>query len=97
MLVIIHYLIPIIIKNHFLVLGEGSTKGINDSVKAAKKKKNSSTFSKAKTKFSLSLRYNSTNSYLYVKKTKIYKLKGHEFCLTSVSKDILKNEQNKIY
>ena len=39
MLVILHYLIPIIIKNHFLVLGEGSTKGINDSVKAAKKKK----------------------------------------------------------
>ena len=33
MLVILHYLIPIIIKNHFLVLGEGSTKGINDSAK----------------------------------------------------------------
>ena len=60
-------------------------------------KKNSSTFSKAKTKFCLSLHYNSTNSYLYVNKTKIYKLKGHEFCLTNVSKDILKNEQNEIY
>ena len=95
MLVILHYLIPIIIKNHFLVLGEGSTKGINDSAKAAKKI--NSTFSKAKTKFCLSLHYNSTNSYLYVNKTKIYKLKGHKFCLRSVSIFFLKNEQNEIY
>ena len=35
-------------------------------------------FSKANTKFCLSLHYNGVNSYLYVNKTKIYKFKAHD-------------------
>ena len=50
-------------KNNFLVLGEGPTQGINDSTGVAEKKI-SINFSKANTKFCLSLHYNSGWSYL---------------------------------
>ena len=50
------------LKNNFLILGEGSTFGINGSF-GASEKKFSINFTKAKTKFSLSLRYNADNSY----------------------------------
>ena len=61
-------------KNNFLVLGEGPTQGINDSTGAAEKK--SINFSKANTKFCLSLHYNGDESYLYVNRTEIYKFKA---------------------
>ena len=35
-------------------------------------------FSKANTKFCLSLHYNGNDSYLYVNKTEIYKFKGKD-------------------
>ena len=54
-----------------VVLGQGLTEGINNSLGAAKKKGVS--LSKANTKFSLSLHYNGDESYLYVNKTKICK------------------------
>ena len=38
MLILVHYLILIIKKNNFLVLGEGPTQGINDSTGATEKK-----------------------------------------------------------
>ena len=47
------------------MLSEGSTEGINDSTNAAKK--TSISFSKAKTKFFLSLHYNSNENYLPLK------------------------------
>ena len=48
------------------MLSEGSTEGINDSTNAAKK--TSISFSKAKTKFFLSLHYKSNENYLFLKK-----------------------------
>ena len=48
------------LKNDFLILGEGETFGINGSFSAPKKNFNI-TFSNGKTKFCLSLHYNSDN------------------------------------
>ena len=62
-------------KNIFLVLSEGPTDDINGCIGAAKKKF-SINFSKAKTKFCLSLHYNHHNCYLFVnRKIKIKRLK----------------------
>ena len=52
-------------KNNFLVLGEGDTFGINGSFRAPAKKF-SINFSKANTKFYLSLYCNDNNSHLFV-------------------------------
>ena len=57
-------------KNDFLVLGEGPTDYSNDSIDAAEKF--SINFSKAKTKFCLSMCYNHDNSYLFVNGKEIY-------------------------
>ena len=53
-------------KDNVLVLGEGPTKAINDRICAAEK--TTVNFSKAKTKFCLSLHYNDVKSFLYVNK-----------------------------
>ena len=53
-------------KDNVLVLGEGPTKAINDSICAAEK--TTVNFSKAKAKFCLSLHYNDVKSFLYVNK-----------------------------
>ena len=53
-------------KNNVLVLGEGPTDDIDNSVGAAEKKF-SIDFTKAKPKFCLSLNYNDDSSYLFVK------------------------------
>ena len=50
-------------KNNFLVLGEGSTKGISDSVD---EQKFSINFTKANTKCCSILHNNGDNSYLFV-------------------------------
>ena len=50
-------------KNNFLVLGEGPAEGINESIGAAEKRF-STNFSKAKTKFCLSLHYNGVIMYV---------------------------------
>ena len=57
-------------KNNFLVLGKEAIEVINGSVSAAEKK--SINFSKANTKFCLSLKYDGDRSYF---KTGIYKFK----------------------
>ena len=51
-------------KNDFSILGEGDSFGINESFGAPEKKYIN--FSKAKTKFCLSLHYNSGDSYFFV-------------------------------
>ena len=51
-------------KNDFLMLGEGDTFGINGSFSALEEKF-SINFSKANSKFCLSLHYNADNSYLF--------------------------------
>ena len=61
-------------KNDFLVLGEGPIFGINGSF-GSPEKTFSNNFNKEKTKFSLSLHYNSDNSYLFVDRKEIYKFK----------------------
>ena len=99
-LLIIHYLINTTKKN-FLVLCEGPTDDINNSIATAKKKF-SINFSKAKRKFCLSLHYNGDNSYLHVYKSEICKFKTHdnicwcEFYLGSVSKYFPKDEQSEM-
>ena len=52
-------------KNNFLILGEGRTYGINRSF-GSPEKNFSINFTKANTKFCLTLHYNADNSYLFV-------------------------------
>ena len=79
-------------KNNFLILGKGSTFGINRSFGAPKKKFGIS-FSKANTKFCLSLHYRGGNSCLFVNGKEIFKFKAGnknvnfptQFCLGNIS------------
>ena len=57
------------------MLGEGSTDNINGSVGTVEKKFNIN-FSKAKTKFCLSLHYDGDNSYLFINEKKAIILKS---------------------
>ena len=57
------------------MLGEGDTFGINGNF-GAPERKFSINFSKAITKFCLSLNYNGDNSYLFVNGKRIYKFKA---------------------
>ena len=74
------------------MLYEGPTFGINGSFDSAEKKFSIS-FSKANTKFCLSLHYNGDNSYSFVNGKEIYKFKANnknvkfpiQFCLGSIS------------
>ena len=73
------------------MLGEGSTFGVNERFGSAEKKF-SINFSKANTKFCLSLHHNSNNSYFVVNGKAIFKFKGGnknvdlttQFCLGSI-------------
>ena len=79
------------LRNDFLILGEGDTFGINGSFGAPEKKFRIN-FSKANTKFCLSLHYNGDNSYLFVNGKEIFKFKADiknvnfptQFCLGSI-------------
>ena len=81
-------------KNKFLMLGEGPTFGISGNF-GSPEKKFSINFSKANTKFCLSLPYNADNSYLFVNgnilrnfKTKANNRNANfpsQFCLGSIS------------
>ena len=68
-------------KNNFLLLGGSPTYGINGSF-GSPKKKFSTNFTKANTKFCLSLRYNADNSYLFVNWKKVFKFKADNKMLT---------------
>ena len=88
-------------KNNFLVLAEGPTDGINDST-VVRENKISINVSKEKTQFRQNLHYKDDESYWYVNKTEICKLKAsnninwYNFCLGSISKDFTKYEQSGI-
>ena len=79
-------------KNDFLVLEKGPTFGINGSF-GSPEKKFSINFTKANTKFCLSLHYNADNIYLFVNGKEIIKFKSDNknvnfqtrFCLGSIS------------
>ena len=62
-------------KHNFLVLGEAPTDDINGSVVTAETKLKIN-FSKAKTKFCLSLHYSGDNSYLFINRKEMHKFKA---------------------
>ena len=75
-----------------LVLGRGSTQGLEITLTA--KKLYSINFTEKNKKFCLSLHYNGVNSYLFVNETEIYKFKAKNskivatpLCLGNISKD----------
>ena len=65
MIIVHHLILTSHLKNDFLILRESPTFGINGRFVASEKKIDIN-FSKAKTKFCLSLHYNTDNSYLFV-------------------------------
>ena len=79
-------------RNDFLILGEGDTFDISIN------------FSKAKTKFCLSLHYNGDNNYLSVNGKKIYTFKAShknvsfrtQFCLGIISNKFNYNEAEEV-
>ena len=71
-------------RNNFLILGEGPTYGINRSF-GSPKKRFSIKFTKASSKFCLSLRYNADNSYLFVNGKEVFKFKAGNCQLSFVS------------
>ena len=75
MLIIVQHLIRTIARITFLILGECPTYGINGSFRSPEKKF-SINFSKANTKFCLSLHYNPDNSYFFVNGKEIFKFKA---------------------
>ena len=64
-------------KKYILILGEGPTKGLDDTTLTAEKKY-SINFTEHNKKFCLSLHYNGPNSYLFVNGTEIHKFKGKD-------------------
>ena len=75
-----------------IVLGIGSTQGLEHTLIA--EKMYSISFTVTKQKFCLSLHYNGGNSYLFVNDTEIYKFKAKDSkivasptCLGNISKD----------
>ena len=78
------------------MLGEGPPDDINGTVGTAKKKF-SINYSRAKTKFWLSLHYNGGNSYLFVNGKEIFKFKANnknvnfpiQFCLAAYLKNLM--------
>ena len=79
-------------KNYILVLGIGSTQGLEHTLTV--EKMYSINFTIKNKTFSLSLHYNGANSYLFVNGTEIYKFKVKDseivatpLCLGNISKD----------
>ena len=79
-------------KKDILILGRGTTQGLEHRLTA--EKLYSINFSKENTKFCLSFHYNSANSYLLVSGTEIIKFKAryseiiaYALCLGNISKD----------
>ena len=90
-------------KKIYLILGKGSTQGLEDTLSA--EKMYSINFTEHNEKFCLILYYNKENSYLFVNGTKIIKFKSkdpeifaHPLCLGNISKDwsVDNTKKNKI-
>ena len=86
------------------MLCEGDTFGINGSF-GATGNQFSINFSKAKTKFSLSLSYNGDNTYLFVERKEMFTFKANEkmlinfaiqFCLGSISNELCAIESREV-
>ena len=79
-------------KKDILILGLGSTQGLENTLTA--EKRYSISFTEKNKKICLSLHYNRANSYLFVNGTEIYKFKAKDskivarpLCLGNISKD----------
>ena len=90
-------------QSNFLVLSEGWTSSINGSFDSLGKKF-SINFSKANSKFCLSLHYNGDNNYMLVNGKEIFKLKADnrninfpaQFCLGSISNGFGATESREV-
>ena len=85
----------LITKKYVFVLGKDFVQGIKDTTIYAEKL-HSINFTENNKKICLSLRYNGTNSCLFVNGTKIHKFKAKDseivaspLCLENISKDFL--------
>ena len=81
-----------------LILGEGSTQGLDDTTLYAEKTF-SINFTKTNTKFCLSLHFNVANSYLFVNGIEVVKFKAKDseivpypLCIGNVSQDFSVND-----
>ena len=82
-------------KKDILILGEGSTQGLEHTHQnMSSEKMYSINFTVTTKKFCLSLHYNRANSYLFVNGTEIHKFKAKDseiiatpLCLGNISKD----------
>ena len=86
---------------NILILGEGSTQGLDDTTLKAEAKYRIS-FPQSGKRFVLSLHYNGSNSFLFVNATKVYQFKAknseikiYSLCLCNVSKDFTINNMKK--
>ena len=86
---------------YILVLGEGPTQGLDDTLIKAEIKYSINSTESGK-RFVLSLHYNGSNSFLFVNTTKIYQFKTKNFeikpyplCLGNISKDFTANNVKK--
>ena len=92
----------LIIKKDILVLGEGSTQGLDDTMVTAETKYPIN-FTRSRRKFVLSLHYNRSNSFLFLEAVKMYefkaakdsKIKPYPLCLGNISKDFTMNNNMK--
>ena len=90
-------------KNNILILGKGPSFGINGSFGELEKKIRIN-FTKANTKFSLSLHYNCDNSYLFVNGKEIINFKADNenvnfptrFCLGRISDGFSATESREV-
>ena len=84
-------------KKDILILGKGPTQGLDDTTLTAEAEY-SINFPRSNRKFSLSLHYNGSNSFLFVTATKIYQFKAKDseimkypLYIGNISKDFTAN------
>ena len=79
-----------------LILGEGPTQGLDDTTLTAEAK-DAINFTQLRKRFALSLRYNGSNSFLFINNTKIYQFKAKDstLYLSISSKDFITSNMKK--
>ena len=79
-----------------LILGEGPTQGLDDTTLTAEAK-DAINFTQLRKRFALSVRYNGSNSFLFINNTKIYQFKAKDstLYLGISSKDFITSNMKK--
>ena len=79
-----------------LILGEGPTQGLDDTTLTAEAK-DAINFTQLRKRFVLSVRYNGSNSFLFINNTKIYQFKAKDstLYLSISSKDFITSNMKK--